>query len=193
MTKKLAITALALAGALGTTQVFAGDFTGAAKDAWITGKLEAVYALNSHLNPFTIDPDTTNGVVHLTGTVDSDIDRDLAGELAKGIDGVVNVDNDLKIEASAHSRAAREDVNDTHRSFGAWVDDATTTAAVKSKLIANPNTKGLEIKVETRGDVVTLSGKVSTDEEKQLAEELAKNTGDVKQVRNKLSVGKAEG
>lgn len=193
MTKKLAITAMALAGALGTTQVFAGDFTGAAKDAWITGKLEAVYALNSHLNPFTIDPDTASGVVHLTGTVESDIDRDLAGELAKGIDGVVSVDNDLKVEANSHSRTAREDAKGEHRSFGAWVDDATTTAAVKSKLIGNPNTKGLGIKVETRGDVVTLTGQVSSAEEKQLAGELAKNTGDVKQVRNELSVRKTEG
>ena len=193
MTKKLAMAALALSSALATAQVFAGNFTGAAKDAWITGKLEAVYALNRHLSPFTIDTDTNNGVVHLTGTVDSDIDRDLAGELAKGIDGVVNVDNDLKIEASAHSKAAREDVNGTHRSFGAWVDDATTTEAVKSKLIANPNTKGLAIKVEARADEVTLTGQVSTDEEKQLAGELAKNTGDVKKVRNELSVRKAEG
>ena len=42
--------------------------------------------------------------------------------------------------------------------------------------------------VDTRGDVVTLSGEVASAEEKQLAEELARNTGDVKQVHNQLVV-----
>jgi osmotically-inducible protein OsmY len=33
---------------------------------------------------------------------------------------------------------------------------------------------------------VTLSGSVASDEERQLAEELARNTGDVRDVRNEL-------
>jgi osmotically-inducible protein OsmY len=39
--------------------------------------------------------------------------------------------------------------------------------------------------------VVTLSGQVASSEEKALAEELALNTGDVKDVRNQLVVRKA--
>jgi osmotically-inducible protein OsmY len=162
-------------------------FEGAVKDAWITGKIETVYALNSNLNGFSIDTDVEAGMVHLTGTVESDIDRDLAGEIAKGIVGVVEVKNDLTIEKSAREMAAAK--SDGSRSFGGWVDDATTTAAVKSKLIGNPNTKGLQIDVDTRGDVVTLSGEVSSTEVKQLAEEIARNTGDVKDVQNQLVVG----
>jgi osmotically-inducible protein OsmY len=62
---------------------------------------------------------------------------------------------------------------------------------VKSKLLGNPNTEGLQIDVDTRGDVVTLSGEVASPEEKALAEELTRNTGDVKTVRNQLVVKKA--
>ena len=51
-----------------------------------------------------------------------------------------------------------------HRDFPSWLDDATTTAAVKSRLIANSNTKDLQIDVDTRDDVVTLSGRVATGE-----------------------------
>jgi osmotically-inducible protein OsmY len=159
---------------------------GAIGDALIVGKLEAVYALNTHLSAFAIDTDAEDGIVHLTGTVESDIERDLAGEIAAGIEGVVDVDNDLVLETGA--RQAAEHNRSGERSFGAWVDDATTTASVKSSLLANPNTKGLQIDVDTRGDVVTLTGEVASAEEKQLAEELTRNTGDVKGVRNQLIV-----
>jgi osmotically-inducible protein OsmY len=166
-------------------------FEGSVKDGWLTGKIETVYTLNRHLNAFAIDTDVENGMVHLTGMVENDIDRDLAGELAKGIDGVVEVRNDLKVEQSARQTAASKDNEDGKRSFGTWIDDTTTTAAVKAKLIGDSNTQGLQIDVDTWGDVVTLSGEVSSSEVKQLAEEIARNTGDVEDVRNQLVVAAA--
>ena len=188
MKNYLAITALLVSSSFAGTQAFGAEREGAAKDAWIAGKLEAVYALNRHLSALAINTGVEQGVVHLTGNVETDIDRDLAGELAKGIEGVVEVDNDLQIDAKAREAAAKAQ---PERSFGVWIDDATTTASVKSKLLGNPNTQGLQIDVDTRGDVVTLSGEVGSAEEKALAEELARNTGDVKDVRNQLVVKKA--
>jgi osmotically-inducible protein OsmY len=163
-------------------------YEGSVKDGWITGKIETVYQLNSNLNAFEIHTDVSNGMVHRTGMVESDIDRDLAGEIAEGIDGVVDVKNDLSVEKTARQMAAAKADGDENRTFGGWVDDATTTAAVKAKLIGNSNTKGLQIDVDTRDNLVTLSGEVSTTEVKQLAEEIARNTGDVRDVRNQLVV-----
>jgi len=199
MKKQLTITALLIGSALAGSQAYA-DFSGDAKDAWITGKLEAVYALNPHLDAFTIKTETTAAKVHLTGTVDSEIDRDLATELAKGIDGVVSVDNDLVVKSgtrtaahpttrSSDAKSASASADKEQRPFGVWVDDATTTAMVKSKLLADSHIKGTKIDVDTRGDVVTLSGTVGSKEQKELAEQIAKNTGDVKQVKNQLVVG----
>jgi hyperosmotically inducible periplasmic protein len=180
------IATAALVGALATLPALGAEHEGAAKDAWLTGKIETVYALNPHLNGFKIDTDVMKGAVHLTGKVESAIDRDLAGELAKGIDGVVSVDNDLTVDQQARTPTK----NGEERPFSVWVDDATTTAMVKSKLVANGNTHGLKIDVDTRGDVVTLSGQVPSSEEKQLAEEIARNTGDVKGVHNQLVVSR---
>jgi hyperosmotically inducible protein len=182
----LAVTGL-LASSLVGMQASGAEREGAAKDAYIDGKLEAVYALNRHLSAFAIDTEVDQGIVHLTGKVQADIDRDLAGELAKNVEGVVEVKNDLTIVADARVTPAEGE----DRSFGAWIDDATTTASVKSKLLNNPNTKGTKIDVDTRGDVVTLSGQVASSEEKSLAGELARNTGDVKDVRNQLVIAKA--
>jgi osmotically-inducible protein OsmY len=193
MIRTYALTALAVAGGLATMQAPADDFTGDSKDAWITGKIETVYALNRHLNGFTIDTDVDNGAVHLTGTVENAIDRDLAGEIAKGIEGVVSVDNDLTIREGLRAEVGSRDggVDDPDRPFGVWVDDATTTAMVKSKLLGNANTKGLKIDVDTRSDVVTLTGEVKSPEEKELAEELARNTGDVREVVNRLVINRS--
>lgn len=193
MRKQLSICALLATMSLVAVQAFAADSSQPAKDSFITGKLEATYLLNRHLSAFTIHPETTNGVVHLTGTVDSNIDRDLAGELAKGIDGVTSVKNDLVVKAGSSQGGNKSKSNSSGRSFGEFVDDATTTAMVKSKLLADPNIKGLKIDVDTRGDVVTLTGKVGSAEQKQLAEKLAQNTSDVKSVKNQLVIDKGVG
>jgi osmotically-inducible protein OsmY len=161
-------------------------FEGAAQDAWISGKIEMAFTLNEHLNPFSIDTDVDAGIVTLTGMVDSKIESDLAEEIAKGVDGVVAINNELKPGMKPESSTDASD--NSRRNFPTWFDDATTTAAVKSKLVRNSSTTGLEIDVDTREDVVTLSGSVKSDEEKQLAEQLARNTGDVKDVRNLLVV-----
>jgi hyperosmotically inducible protein len=180
-----------LASSLVGLQAYATEREGAAKDAWIDGTLEAVYALNRHLSAFAIDTEVDSGIVHLTGNVSHDIDRDLAEELAKNVDGVVQVDNDLVVSADTRDTRTTDrdvDAEGEDRSFGTWIDDATTTASVKSRLVGNPNTKGLQIDVDTRGDQVTLSGEVASAEEKSLAEEIALSTGDVATVRNQLVV-----
>jgi osmotically-inducible protein OsmY len=190
MTKNLATVALLVLGGLGSATALAdGDnsFEGAAKDAWLTGRVETMYLLNVHLNSFAINTDVEGGVVHLSGAVESDIDRDLAIELARGISGVTEVRSDLLVDGQASHRTATN-ADPEHRGFGSWVDDATTTAVVKSKLIGNANTKGLKIDVDTEDDVVTLSGRVQTSEEKALAAEIARNSRDVEDVRNNLVV-----
>ncbi len=185
MNKTLAV--LTLVGTLTSLPAVASKPTGQPGDAWIQGKIETVYLLNRHLNSFAIDTMVRGAAVYLTGKVESDIDRDLAGELAKGIDGVVSVKNDLVV--AEHSRMPVADGD--HRPFGEWVEDVTTTARVKAKLFTDRNIAGSKINVDTRADVVTLAGEVASSEAKELAEQLARNTGDVKEVHNQLIIHRA--
>jgi osmotically-inducible protein OsmY len=179
---------IATSALLASSASLAADFEGQSKDAWLTGKVETVFLLNSHLNGFRIDTDVDNGIVTLSGTVESDIDRDLAVTLAEGVEGVVEVENELMVDTEAEGTRNADRSNENTRSFGTWVDDATTTAAVKSRLVGNENVHGLQIDVDTRGDIVTLSGRVDTDQQRDLAEQIARNTGDVSDVRNNLVV-----
>ena len=160
------------------------SFEGAAKDAWLVGKVEMAFTLNEHLNPFVIDTDAENGVITLTGTVENDIDRDLAGAIAEGVEGVSKVNNELEVDmkkTSAQSKKARSPN---------WFTDATTTATVKSRLVANGSIDALAIDVDTEDAVVTLSGRVRSDAEKDLATQVTKNTAHVAEVRNLLVVDK---
>jgi osmotically-inducible protein OsmY len=54
--------------------------------------------------------------------------------------------------------------------------------------MADVDTKGVEIDVDTQGNVVTLSGRVDTRDESAAAERIAMETGDVESVRNNLVV-----
>ena len=151
-------------------------------DLWLKARLVTAYALNEHLNPFKLDVAIKDGVAQLSGTVDSTVERDLAVEIAKGIKGIREVKAEIKIEPGIQRGA---------RSEPEWfrtVKDATVTAKVKSKLLWNRNTNGLEIDVSTDGGVVTLKGEVASDAQRELAVLLAKNTTGVQRVKDRLEV-----
>lgn len=132
------------------------DETEQTSDIWLKAKIVTTYALSEHLNPFTIDVNVTGGEVTLTGSVRSDIESDLAGEIAKGVKGVKKVDNQLNVNPEAQ--------RDTERSsFLHYVEDANITARVKSRLLLDPNTHGLKVHATTKNGIVFLDGELNSD------------------------------
>jgi hyperosmotically inducible protein len=115
--------------------------SGTASDGWIDTRLETVYLFNSSLNNFAIDTDVSEGVVTLSGTVQSDIEKDLAGEIAKSLEGVKSVNNELVVGEQPETAQAPA----TSDGFVQKVTDATTTAMVKARLIANDNVAASDI------------------------------------------------
>ena len=74
------------------------------------------------------------------------------------------------------------------RSVAEQVDDASITAAVKTKLAADPIINPFNIDVDTLNGVVTLSGIVAKAEAKNEAERLARRTDGVMRVVNNIQV-----
>ena len=66
--------------------------------------------------------------------------------------------------------------------------DASITGAVKSKLLGDTKVGGLDINVDTKDNVVTLTGKVHSAAEKNEAVRLAKTTTGVKRVVDHLTI-----
>ena len=92
--------------------------------------------------------------------------------------------------AKATGEAARHATSDAADRAQAVVADAATTSAVKTKLLADSEVSGLKIDVDTTGGVVTLNGTVTTRTEANRAVALARETNGVKQVIDKLRVGR---
>ena len=71
---------------------------------------------------------------------------------------------------------------------GQAIDDASITAAVKSKYLLDDTLKGLQISVDTAQGVVTLTGTVQNDAAKELATQIAQSTEGVVRVDNQLTI-----
>ena len=126
----------------GTMQAGAaeGEFTGDLKDAWLTGKAETVLALNEHLNRYSIGARVRDGTVTLTGEVATEIDRSLAAELMNGIAEIRAVNNRLILAEDEPLRIEPYQVR-SRSSFARWIDDLTTTAIVRSRLIRHEDVR----------------------------------------------------
>ncbi len=74
------------------------DVRKAWSDATITAAVKTKLAGTSPATLLKVDVDTTNGIVQLNGTVDNDKTRQRATELARQVDGVRRVVNNLKVQ-----------------------------------------------------------------------------------------------
>ncbi|MEH6566577.1 MAG: BON domain-containing protein [Halopseudomonas sp.] len=176
--------ATATASLIGMMPLAAHADEGDLAEARQEGSVWTAIALNRHLNPFEIDVDVENGVATLTGEVENDVDRDLAEEVAMSIDGVTKVDNKLTVNPDVETR----DMEDGKPTLSQSFSNATTTATIKSKLLWNSNTEGLDVNVTTNNGVVSLSGTAQSEAAKDLAGMLAKDTDGVRRVDNEIKV-----
>ena len=141
------------------------------------------YALSPYLRANDLKVSVENGKATLTGTVGEEANKELAKEIALGVSGINEVDNKIVVHSELVP-AKRTSV----RSYGEVIDDATITAAVKSKLLWSKYTDGLNTNVDTKFSRVTLLGTADCAAAKDHAESLARNTRGVVSVDNKLVV-----
>lgn len=146
-------------------------------DSVITGKVKTALTDDETTKARDIKVETHKGVVQLTGFVDTNAEKSRAGEVARTIDGVTSVRNDIEVQTRTAERSA-----------GEVVDDGVITAKVKAALIDNPTTKARQINVDTRQGVVQLQGFVDTNDEKMAATDVARSVSGVQSVRNDLEV-----
>jgi osmotically-inducible protein OsmY len=74
------------------------------------------------------------------------------------------------------------------KTVGETIDDTTTTTRVKTALLNDPAVGGLRIDVDTFKGVVTLSGRVKNQAEKEQAMQLARRIDGVTEVKDALQI-----
>lgn len=142
-------------------------------DAWITSTVKSKIAADPELNPFEVDVDTENGVVRLSGTVETESDRAEMVRHARDTKGVVRVENDIRLGDPTIAEN---------------IEDTVIESKVKAKLAGDPVVSPFRLDVDVVQGVVTLSGEVDNDETMKEAIELAKSTRGVKRVETRIKV-----
>jgi hyperosmotically inducible protein len=153
-------------------------------DPVITAKIKTSMAADGTVSATEIEVATKNKVVTLTGNLNSQAEKDRALAIARSTSGVTDVVDMLAVRTSADTgNAPGPDLT-----VGQHVDDAVITAAVKSRLLEDPQVKGLNIDVDTRDGVVFLTGNVRNQAEGDRAVEVARGTDHVRDVKPNLTV-----
>lgn len=154
---------------------------GTSSDAGITTKVKSRLETDRTVNAAKVEVTTQHKVVILSGTVDTPESRTQAVALAKQTEGVKNVVDKLTIAAPQPGPppgAAPGTV--------AANDDAITSA-VRMKLASKPDVAS-SVAVDTRAGVVTLSGSVPTQTQKEEIIQIARDTQGVQKVEDHLTV-----
>lgn len=175
------LTAALLLTPLGVTSASAAE--PGLQQARQEGALQTALALNRLLNPFKIEVAIQGQTARLQGEVENEVERELAAQVALATAGIEQVDNQLQVNP--------ELVDETLQrcAYAQRLEDATLGAVIRARLLWSSQTQGLPIEVDSRAGVVTLRGRVTSAEAKQMAGSVAASTDGVYLVNNLISLG----
>ena len=141
-------------------------------DSWLTAKTKIALFADERVKGNQVSVETMNGRVTLRGKVDSDEAKATAASVAKGIDGVKSVRNDLQVV----SPGDRKTVD---------ISDNDITRQVQDRLSKDARLKKVDVRTD-RG-VVSLTGEVPSIGTSARASEIARGVPSVRSVKNELS------
>jgi hyperosmotically inducible periplasmic protein len=146
-------------------------------DSRIESTAKQSYVFKTYLKADDIKIQSMDGAVTLTGTVSEEFHKSLAQETMEGLPGVKSVDNRLEIKGD--SPAENSD---------AWV-----MMKVKTTLLFHRSVNGFKTEVkEVKDGIVTLTGEATSQAQKDLTTEYAKDVEGVKEVKNEMTVAVAK-
>jgi hyperosmotically inducible periplasmic protein len=143
-------------------------------DDRIESSAKKSYVFKTYLKGDDIKIQSKDGVVTLTGSVSEESHKSLAQETVADLPGVKSVDNRLEVKGE---RPAEN--SDT------WVH-----MKVKTALLFHRNVSGFKTEVNVKDGIVTLRGEATSQAQKDLTTEYAKDVEGVKDVKNEMTVAK---
>ena len=143
-------------------------------DSWITSKTKIALFSDDRVKGSQVHVETTGGTVMLRGKVDDAEAKTAAGEIAKGIDGVKSVKNELQVVAPGNRKAVD-------------ADDKQITKSIEDRFKQDPQLKNAKIDAKVNAGVVTLTGEVKSIGTSARASEVARGIPGVRSVKNDLT------
>jgi len=163
---------LALLAATSALLVTSAPLRASDTDSRIESSAAKSYVFKTYLKDDSINTESKNGAVTLTGTVADASHKSLAQDTVAGLPGVTSVDNQLLVKGDQPAEHS-----DT------WIG-----VKVKSALLFHRNVSATGTTVNVTNGIVTLTGQASSVAEKELTTEYAKDVDNVKAVRNQMTI-----
>jgi len=144
-------------------------------DSVMSTKVKSRMINDEFVKARNIDVDVLNGIVYLIGVVESSSQKRMAADIARGVEDVRKVENQLLVGKS---------------SIGQEFDDTMLTSKIKVKLLQTSDIRSTNIDVDTYNNVITLTGIVRTHQERDKVIYVVQKVAGNRQIVNNLSVGK---
>ncbi|HKK58695.1 MAG TPA: BON domain-containing protein [Salinivirga sp.] len=139
-------------------------------DQKIADAIQTEYQFDHAINFNRINIKVNDGIAELTGTVSNIKAKERATKIAEMVKGVRSVSNRITVNPPV------------------MLTDESIEKKVTVALLNDPATESYEVNVSVMNKKVTLSGKVDSYREKQLAGNVAKSVVGVKSVSNKIEI-----
>ncbi|MBK9575933.1 MAG: BON domain-containing protein [Fibrobacterota bacterium] len=174
---------LILGGSLLASPVYAAKHKSEdpVSDSWLTAKMKIALAADGRVKGRQVSVETTNGTMMLRGKVDDQAAKDAARQIAKAMEGVKKVEDDLQVVRPSRQAAVE-------------VIDDSITARVRSQidrdadLMNDSRLKTADIGVVSNAGVVSLTGEVPSIVVSAQASWVAWGVEGVRSVRNGLTI-----
>jgi hyperosmotically inducible protein len=144
-------------------------------DNRIEASAKKSYVFKTYLKGDDIKIQSKDGAVTLTGSVLEESHKFLARDTVAELPGVKNVDNQLEVKGD--HPAVNSDL---------WIG-----TKVKTTLLFHRNVNAIKTEVSVKEGVVTLRGESTSEAQKELTTEYAKDVDGVKEVKNEMTVSGA--
>jgi osmotically-inducible protein OsmY len=164
-------------------------------DAMLTAKIKARMTADGRISPSRVDVDTLNGDVMLRGEVPSQEEKDAAEEVARRVEGVRSVGNQIIVNPAVAGtgipsgeeikRQAEKAVSDVGQGVKKGAEDAILLGEIKARLAAAGYSN---VEVDVEQGAVTLKGEATNNKDRIAVEAIVEKIKGVEKVDNQLIV-----
>jgi osmotically-inducible protein OsmY len=164
-------------------------------DAMLTARIKARMTADGRISPSRVDVDTLNGDVTLRGEVPTQEEKDAAQEVARKVEGVRSLSNQIIINPAVAGtgipsgqemkREAEKAVSNVEEGVKKEAEDAFLLGEIKARLAAAGYG---DVSVSVDRGVVTLKGEALKDKDRIAVEAIVEKVKGVEKVDNQLTV-----
>lgn len=165
---------LALLAATGALVINSSPLRASETDDRIESSAKKSYVFRTYLKDDAITLRSKDGIVTLKGTVAGGSHKSLAQDTVESLPGVKDVDNQLKVKGENHAEHS----------------DGWLGTKVKTALLFHRNVSAIGTDVDVKDGVVSLHGEASSEAQRELTTEYAKDVEGVKEVKNEMTIAK---